>query len=69
LEGNEKRYELTHPDEEWFYFLCADRFGWTPSVVDEQPAYLMDWLLSIAVLTEQVKSDKYESNSRKTERR
>ena len=35
----------------------ADRFGWTASQVDELPAHLLDWYLSIASTVEEVKSE------------
>lgn len=30
------------------YFYAADRFGWPPLVVDEQPALVLDALLNVA---------------------
>ena len=30
------------------YFYAADRFGWPPTVVDEQPALVLDALLNVA---------------------
>jgi hypothetical protein len=47
LEGKEKIESATYPDEQYLYFLCAKEFGWTPLQTDEQPAYLIDWLLAI----------------------
>lgn len=35
----------------------ADRFGWLPHQVDELPAGLADWLISIAATVEQVKAE------------
>lgn len=29
------------------YYTFARDFGWTPTEVDEQPVYLLDWLLAI----------------------
>jgi hypothetical protein len=52
---------LKYPDEEWIYFKFADRFGWTPEVVDNLPAARADWLLSIADIIEEVKIEQIES--------
>lgn len=41
--------------------MAADRFGWTPNEVDEQPAYLVDWLLSISSVVEQAKAKRLDS--------
>lgn len=38
------------------YYVAADKFGWTPVETDEQPAYLVDWLLSISVIVDEVKA-------------
>jgi len=38
--------------------LLADRFGWSPTEVDEQPAHLIDWMLSIARMVKEVENDK-----------
>jgi hypothetical protein len=43
---------------EWQYFVLAERFGWTPTQVDEQPAYLLDWMVAILSVTEEVKASK-----------
>jgi hypothetical protein len=48
---------LTYPEVEWHYFLLAERFGWTPSQVDEQPAALLDWLIAIGNIVDEVKSE------------
>lgn len=40
----------------------ADRFGWTPDQVDNLPASLSDWLMSIAVTVETVKAEKMEKH-------
>lgn len=37
--------------------MLAERFGWPPTVVDEQPAALLDWLLSIGQIVDEVKAD------------
>jgi hypothetical protein len=56
LNGHERRPELDYPDREFRYFMLAERFGWTPTVVDEQPAVLLDWLLAIGQVVDEVKS-------------
>jgi hypothetical protein len=63
LRGNERNDELDNPDREYKYFLFADRFGWTPLQVDEQPAELLDWLIAIAGVVEEVKAEKMERGS------
>jgi len=42
-------------------FIAAEKFGWTPEQVDEQPAYLIDWILSIGVIVDEVKANKSDS--------
>jgi len=37
--------------------MLAERFGWPPTVVDEQPVVLLDWLLAIGEVVDEVKSD------------
>jgi hypothetical protein len=64
LEGGQRHEAFTYPDEEWFYYVCADRFGWTPETVDEQPAARLDWILAIAALVKEVENDKHESQTR-----
>jgi hypothetical protein len=50
-----------YPDEHWYYYQMADRFGWTPEEVDNLPAGEADWLLAIASTVEQVKAERAES--------
>jgi hypothetical protein len=66
LEGGERHEAFTYPDEEWFYYTAAEKFGWTPDQVDEQPAYLIDWLISIATLVDEVKAKQIDSTQPKT---
>jgi hypothetical protein len=40
----------------------ADRFGWTPTEVDELPAGTADWLMAISATVEQIKADRMGSN-------
>jgi hypothetical protein len=56
IDGGDRHDAFDYPDDEWFYYLCADRFGWTPTVVDEQPAYLIDWVLAIARTVKEVEN-------------
>jgi len=60
LQGFQRSSDLDYPDEEWFYFKFADRFGWTPEQVDNLPAGRSDWLLAIADTVEQVKIEQME---------
>jgi len=64
LDGGLRHEDLTYPDEAWFYFQMADRFGWAPEQVDNLPASTADWLLAIASTIEQVKSERAERASR-----
>lgn len=61
IEGKERHEAFSYPDEEWMYYLAAEKFGWTPQQFDEQPAYLVDWMLSIARMVEEVKAKKLDS--------
>jgi hypothetical protein len=61
LQGNERNDEWPFPDAEYRYYLCADRFGWTPEETDNQPAQLIDWVLGIAGVVEEVKAEKMKS--------
>ena len=49
-----------YPDEHWYYYQMADRFGWTPKQVDELPAGTADWMLAMAVAVEEVKVERAE---------
>jgi hypothetical protein len=60
LLGNERHDDFDYPDEEWRYYVLADRFGWTPTQVDEQPAVLVDWLISISGIVREVESERVE---------
>jgi hypothetical protein len=57
LQGNERHPDFDYPDAEWEYFILADRFGWTPTEVDAQPARLVQMLISIGNAVEEVKSN------------
>jgi hypothetical protein len=38
---------MEYPDEFWEYYICAKEFGWTPIEVDNQPAYVVSWVMAI----------------------
>jgi hypothetical protein len=57
LKGGERHEAFTYPDEQWYYYAMAERFGWTPEQVDNLPAGTADWLLAIARITEEVKAE------------
>jgi hypothetical protein len=56
LEGGERHEAFDYPDDHWFYFQMADRFGWTPDQVDNLPAETATWLLAIAGTIEKIKA-------------
>jgi hypothetical protein len=58
LEGGRRHEEFDYPDQEWYYFQMADRFGWTPDQVDNLPVETADWLIAIATTVESVKADR-----------
>jgi hypothetical protein len=58
LEGGERHEAFTYPDEQWVYYLMADKFGWTPEQVDGLPANTADWLLAISTMVEKSKAEK-----------
>lgn len=57
LLGNERHPDFEYPDEAFKYFLLAERFGWTPSQVDEQPAGLVDLLVGIGDVVDEVRAE------------
>ena len=57
LEGKRREDTLDYPDQEYFYYVCAKEFGWTIIETDEQPAALVDWLISIHGVIRQVEND------------
>jgi hypothetical protein len=57
LLGNERGDGHDYPDDQYRYFLLAERFGWTPSQVDNEPAVMLDWLLAIGNVVDEVKSE------------
>lgn len=51
-----ERWELVLHD----YFWAADLWGWPPTVIDEQPALVMDDLLNVALAVEQHRREQAE---------
>ncbi len=58
MEGGRRHEEFNYPDQEWYYFQMADRFGWTPEQVDNLPVETADWLIAIATTVDSVKADR-----------
>lgn len=58
MEGGRRHEEFDYPDQEWYYFQMADRFGWTPEQVDNLPVETADWLIAIATTVDSVKADR-----------
>ena len=58
LEGRERHEAFSYPDTEYFYYIAATKFGWTIQETDEQPAHLVDWLMSIAAVSDEVRAKK-----------
>jgi hypothetical protein len=61
LEGGARYPDFNYPDEQYYYYAMAERFGWTPEQVDNLPAYTADWLLAIGATIDQVKAEKMEN--------
>jgi hypothetical protein len=57
LEGKRREASLTYPDAEYIYYFCATEFGWTIEETDNQPAAMIDWLISIHGIVKQVQHD------------
>lgn len=60
MRGGERHKDFDYPDEEYLYWVCAERFNWTPTQVDEQPAYILDSVLRIATLNDEITAEKME---------
>jgi hypothetical protein len=60
MEGGERHEAFTYPDEQWVYFIMAEKFGWTPNQVDDLPASTADWLLAISSMAEEVRAKRSE---------
>lgn len=57
LKGGERHPDFSYPDDVWVYYVCAERFGWTPDQVDDAPYALIQQLLAVAKLVEEVKAE------------
>jgi hypothetical protein len=66
LAGRERYPDFSYPDEQFIYYIAAERFGWTPAEVDEQPAHLIDWILAIANAHEEVRAEQSAKQQPKT---
>lgn len=58
MQGNHAHEDYEYPVVEWQYYLLAKQFGWTPTQVDEQPAYLLDWLMAIAAMQNVIEAER-----------
>ena len=45
----------------WDYWWFADRFGWTPSQVDEQSAVVLDRLREVSLTVEEWRNEQAEA--------
>jgi hypothetical protein len=61
LEGGHRHTDFDYPDEQWFYYQMADRFGWTPDQVDDLPATTADWLLAIGTTIDKVRAERLDT--------
>lgn len=57
MEGGERHEAFDYPDEQWYYYTMAERFGWTPDQVDNLPTETADWLMAIAATVDRVKAE------------
>jgi hypothetical protein len=57
LEGQDRTPGALYPDEQFVYYYCAKEFGWTIEETDNQPAAMLDWVISIATVMKQVEND------------
>lgn len=46
------------------YWQFADRYGWPPTVVDDQPWLVMDRLMEITLLVEEVRREQAEADAK-----
>jgi len=62
LQGNTPHEDLEYPVAEFRYWQYADRYGWTPSQVDSESAYFMDWILAIGNVKLEIEREQAESS-------
>jgi hypothetical protein len=58
LQGNPSSELHSYPLDEYFYYLCAKEFGWTPQEADEQPAEMVDWIIKIFGIVREIENDR-----------
>jgi hypothetical protein len=63
MQGNSAHDQLEYPLEEYRYWQFAERYGWTPSVVDQQSVYFLDWILAIGNLKNEIEREQNENQS------
>jgi hypothetical protein len=63
MQGNTPSDDLDYPVDEFKYWQLADRYGWTPSQVDNESAYLIDWILAIGSVKIEIEREQSESGS------
>lgn len=68
MSGRERPEGVSYPDQEYLYYFVAEKFGWTPTEFDEQPAYLADWLIAISNVVEEVKAENVDKQSKTRQR-
>jgi hypothetical protein len=61
LSGHKLAPPLPGEPTEWEkaagYWFFADRFGWTPAQVDDQPAVILDRLREVTILVEEMRQE------------
>jgi len=58
LEGGERHEAFEYPDEQWIYYILAEKFGWTPDQVDNLSAPLADWIVAITAMVDEVRAER-----------
>lgn len=58
LAGGQRHEDFIYPDEQFYYFQFANRFGWTPDQVDDLPAATAEWLLAIGSVVDRVQAER-----------
>lgn len=58
--GGQRHENFSYPDEHYYYYILAEKFGWTPNEIDDQPAARMDWILAIATAANEAENQKIE---------
>lgn len=63
MQGNTPSDDLDYPVDEYRYWQLADRYGWTPSQVDAESAYYLDWILAIGNVKNEIESERNSNGS------